>query len=183
MRIIFKYFLLAIFVLPCWMGCASQDGRFEVQKLNPEVARSMEIARLSADLEKSGARVVQVGETIRIILSSDWLFNPASANFSPSSSRALNDLAQLMLITETTSVEVNGYTDIKQNTLQNKALATGQAEAVLDYLGSRGVDARVIYARGYSVRSNPQSGQFASGANRRVEIRFQYLPLLSSLVD
>jgi len=177
----FRCLLIAIVLLPLLAGCASKP-----KPQNPEVNRSIEVVRLSQKLEASGARVIQTGQTMRILLSGDKLFNPHSANLTSVGSKTLNVLSQLMMQLETTSVQVSGYTDVEPTQLQNKALSTGQAQTVADYLWSKGVDARLLYSVGYGYADKTSAGMpgnFAKGTNRRVEVQFQYLPLLSSLVD
>ncbi len=177
----FKYLFLAISTLFLFTACASS----EPQPQNTEVVRDMKVARLTRSLEELGTRTVQTGQTMRVIVSSDRIFNPRSANFSSDASKTLNTLSQLMMLLETTSVEVSGYTDAASTQLQNKALATAQAETVSDYLWSRGVDARLVYSVGYSAtaRAGSLADSTKNSANRRIEVRFQYLPLLSSLVN
>jgi len=174
----FKFLFLSVLALPFLLGCVS-----ELKQESPEVARSKQIIHLSRQLESSGARVIQTGQTMRVIFSSDNLFNPRSANLSLFAPGPLDNLSQLMSILETTSVEVSAYTDVEPSRMQNVALSTGQAEAVADYLWSKGVDARLLYSVGYDSRGQFDGlpGALARNPNRRVEIQFQYLPLLTSL--
>lgn len=116
---------------------------------------------------------IQIGETVRIIVCSDALFNPGSANFKETAS--LDRIARLMLMLETTSAEVAGYTNEKGICPLNRALSKEQAEVVAEYLWSRGLDARILFAKGYG-GAYPLSGLREAAINRRIEIRFQYIP-------
>jgi intracellular multiplication protein IcmN len=173
------------FFLVVWLAllasCASSPTPDD-----PEIARSSKMAQLSQQLEKLGIRVIQAGQTMRVMLPSDKLFNPHSANFTRAATPMLNTLAQLMATLETTSVEVAGFTDVEPSAMQNNALSTRQAQLVADYLWSRGVDARLLYAVGYGsshLTSPGLPGGFKNSANRRIEVKFEYLPLLSSLMN
>lgn len=117
---------------------------------------------------------LQTGETIRIILCSDAIFNPHSANLRWTAS--LDMVARLMIMLETTSVEVAGYTNAEPRWLNlNEALSRRQAQVVAEYLWDRGLDARLVYSKGYGARV-PLSANPQNAINRRIEIRFQYIP-------
>lgn len=168
---------LIVFLL---YGCRSAAP----QPKNLEVERSVKMVQLSRQLESFGARVIQTGQTLCIILPSDQIFNPHSANFTASATGMLNTTASLMAILETTSAQIAGYTDAERRAAQNVALSARQAQVVANYLWSRGVDARLLYAVGYGVTGQASPGlpgSFKDGANRRIKIQFQYLPLLTSL--
>ena len=150
------------------------------QPVDPEVIRSTKIVDLSQKLESMGARVIQTGQTLQIILPSDELFALHSANFTDFSSTMLDVVSRLMAILETTSAQVAAYTDAEPDALRSKALATRQAEVVADYLWSKGLDTRMLYSVGYSSINHVNAdlpGSLGIGANRRVEIKFQYLSL------
>ena len=153
---------------------------------DPEVIRSAQIIKLSQTLQASGARVIQTGQTLKIILPSDRLFAPHSANFVRASSAMLNTVYRMMAILETTSAQVAGYSDAEPDALRNKALSIRQAELVADYLWAKGLDARLLYAVGYGSQGGASAGppkSLGENANYRIEISFQYLPLLTSLTQ
>jgi len=144
---------------------------------DPEGTRRFQIAALSAQLESAGVQVVKIGETLRIILPSDYLFNPpASTNINPNYSAVLDTVAKLMLIVEIPSGAAAGYTNSEPSPRLNKAVSERQAQVVLDYLWGRGVDVRVFHAVGYG-SSEPLAGDPGYWINRRIEIKFMYMPL------
>jgi outer membrane protein OmpA-like peptidoglycan-associated protein len=172
---IFRITLILIFLAGCASKMASQA---------PEVTRSIQIAQLSQQLEASGAKVIQTGQQVRIIFLSDSLFNAQSANLTSSHPKTLDTLAELMKQLETTFVQISAHTDAKSKQFQNKALSTAQAQTVADYLWSQGLDARIFYSVGYGATDDVSKGfpgNSSQRLNRRVEVDFQYLPLLSSL--
>jgi intracellular multiplication protein IcmN len=172
------FFSFAIAICFFVGGCTSNPRPY-----NPEVIRSIELTRLSNQLEASGARVTRTGEWMRVILFSDDLFNPHSANFVAMHPRVLNALAKLMKNLETVSVRVSAYTDAEPTQLQNKSLSTAQAQTVADYVWSKGLDARMFYSVGYGFDSAHTNlfGSYSQRLKRRVEVEFEYLPLLSSV--
>ena len=167
------YFFIALFSLLCVSACSTKTYYVP----DPESARRAEINRLRHNLAKAGVQPVQIGETMRIIIPSDRLFNTASANLNPAyAGGVLDTIAKLMLIVETPYGEVGAYTDCEPSARLNKALSEAQAQTVIDYLWEKKVDVRVLYAVGYGSRlriaANP-----ADWTNRRVEINFRYMPL------
>lgn len=178
-RIISYMFMVAIAICFFVAGCTSNPRPY-----NPEVIRSIELTRLSKELEACGAaRVTRTGEWVRVILFSDNLFNPHSANFISAHPKVLNALARLMKNLETVSVRVSAYTDAEPTQLLNKSLSTAQAQTVADYVWSKGLDARMFYSVGFGVDSAYSNlfGRYSQRLKRRVEVEFQYLPLLSSV--
>lgn len=117
----------------------------------------------------------QVGETVRIIVFSDALFNPRSANIRDCAT--LDRIAKLMLMLETMTAEVGAYTNSEQicNLGLNMALSKRQADVVAEYLWAKGLDTRIMVPRGYG-DSQPLSRFVGDAINRRIEIKFQYIP-------
>lgn len=159
-------------------GCASK-----AMPQNPETTRSIQITQLSKQLEASGAQVTRTGERIRVVFLSDQLFNPHSANLISSHPAMLDALVRLMKDQETTSVQISAYTNVMRAQFQNKALSAAQAQTVADYVWAKGVDARLFYSVGYGVDKAYTGlfGNYSERLQRRVEVEFQYLPLLSSV--
>jgi len=177
--------IIPTFVFLVFLGLSACHSVSSEKENAPEVVQTAALINLSKKLESSGARVIQTGKTLRIILPSDELFANDSANFISSSPPILNTVSQLMAILETTSAQVSGYTDSQPDALRNKALSIRQADVVANYLWSKGPDARLLYSVGYGLKGQVSSERFEGalrkGANRRIEIKFRYLPVLSSL--
>lgn len=118
---------------------------------------------------------IQVGETIQIIVASDAIFNPCSANLK-AWTPALNAIAGLMRQLETTSAEVAAFANAAPCSPMNinQALSDRQAQVVGEYLWSKGLDTRILYPKGYGA-TQPLSANRQAWVNRRIEIRFQYV--------
>ncbi|MFT3742030.1 MAG: OmpA family protein [Gammaproteobacteria bacterium] len=191
--------LILSLALVCLFGCYPHNPpktyKFYVTvPQDPEGIKQAKIApALIAQLRAEGAQVVQVGETIRIILLSDQIFNGTSANLQPQAlwrfpmktgccssvirarrQGVLDTVAGLMLVLQTTSAQVSGYTNASYSCRVNQALSLEQAVAIQNYLWDKGVDARLIYAVGYG-DGHSLSPLPADPINRRIEIDFQFI--------
>ncbi|WP_336039043.1 OmpA family protein [Acinetobacter calcoaceticus] len=90
----------------------------------------------------------------------------------PADNKAILDQAATLL-NKVTSVKLNvgGHTDSTGNAASNKALSQRRAQAVVDYLTSKGVDASKLVAQGYGsdqpvAENTTDEGRFK---NRRIE--------------
>ncbi|HEY3358837.1 MAG TPA: OmpA family protein [Polyangia bacterium] len=68
-------------------------------------------------------------------------------------------------------VEIEGHTDITGDAEKNRVLSQARAQAVLEYLVSKGVAAERLVAKGYGPDKPAQSNDTEAGreANRRVD--------------
>jgi len=142
--------------------------------LTLEQIRQSYIKRLS----DNGAQVIKVGQTIRVVLLSDYLFNPRSANIQNDYRPVLRTLARLMNTYVKVNVKVAGYTNTGHNLKHEQALTTRQAQVVAKYLWLQGIDARLQYAVGRN-QQNPvawNGNVLGRHLNRRIEVSFQFYP-------
>ncbi|HVV69308.1 MAG TPA: OmpA family protein [Gammaproteobacteria bacterium] len=169
-----RFFIILLMGLILLTACSQQKSYVFVvnPSRDPEATKQLKAPALIKSLNRQGVQVVQIGDTLRIILPSDMIFNPRSANFS-SGSRVLDNVAYLMLMLRTTQAEVAGFTNAMPAQAA-RALSLRQAQVVANYLWERGIDSRILYAVGYGT-SEPMSSVPVDPANRRVEIRFQFL--------
>lgn len=125
-------------------------------------------------LSERGVDIIKIGETYTIVISSDLLFKPGSANVNEPYVKNLKIIALLINSYDTTSVGITAYTDEKGNVA--RALTEKQAQEILYFLKKDGVDTRLIYAKGYG-NLYPVSLEGGNRRfNRRVEIKFQFHP-------
>lgn len=125
-------------------------------------------------LNERGIDVVKIGETRTIVISSDYLFEPNSANVNENYLKNLKIVAQLINSYDTTSVAITAYTNVPGDVA--RALTDKQAQEVLYFMKKNGVDTRLIYAKGYGNLYPVSQEQKDSHFNRRVEIKFQFHP-------
>lgn len=169
--------LVSCTLLVMLVACTHQPK--PVPFVNPIQQRLLQIQATTKQLESQGVQVVRIGESMRIIISSDQIFNSQSPNLQPHAYAVLNTVAQLMALYETTYASVSGFTDNEGLQQRNIALSRRQAEVVANYLWSRGVNVRFLRAVGYSSDQPIASNDTTAGRlqNRRLEINFRYLSL------
>lgn len=131
-----------------------------------------------ACLIQAGVKVVQVGETFTIVLSSDKVFNPGSANLNRCYLPVLKAVSHLIFCYEKTSVRVAVYSDCSCPPVCSKILTQAQARAIAKNMWCNGIDTRLLYAVGYGPESPIASNATSCGRalNRRIEICFRYIP-------
>jgi outer membrane protein OmpA-like peptidoglycan-associated protein len=103
-------------------------------------------------------------------------FDTGKATIKPQSNALLDDVAKLIAANPQVGVvTVEGHTDSTGSAATNRALSQKRAEAVKDYLVSKGVDASRIEAKGFGPDQPVESNKTAKGreANRRVEFTIQ----------
>jgi len=100
-------------------------------------------------------------------------FETNSADLTPDSSARLDDAVATLVKNSDLHVEVAGYTDSSGSAAYNQNLSGRRAQAVLNYLVSHGVDARMLNARGYGETNPIASNATVAGRaeNRRVTLR------------
>jgi outer membrane protein OmpA-like peptidoglycan-associated protein len=117
-------------------------------------------------------------DTVHIMEQSDQIllrvnFETNKTEILPQSRPVLDTVAFAILATPRARWQVEGHTDSIGSAEANRILGKGRAQAVVDYLVSRGVDRSVLTAVGYGpdrpVFSN--STVYGRAQNRRVQIR------------
>lgn len=132
---------------------------------------------LLKEIQDNGVTVFLIGDTVKLVLPSDKFFTPGAPTFNTYSARILDKITLFLNQYPMLNVKVSAYIDNKGLPERNLALSKEQAEWVADYLWNHGLDARLIYARGYgslhAVASNTTA--YGRAANRRIEISLQRL--------
>lgn len=124
-------------------------------------------------LRAADAQFIKIGEDINIVLPSNQLFIFKSAKINPDYQATLMTAAKLVATYDKINVKVQAYLD-----RAGKRLTTHQAQAVAKVLWRKGIDARLLTAKGLSNRHPVARNSTIDGAyqNSRVEIRFRYYP-------
>lgn len=121
----------------------------------------------------AGAAVDARGcEIPEVIILKGVNFNTGSHQLTDESSAILDETADALMRHPQMKVEVAGHTDNRGSQAFNLRLSQERAQAVLDYLVSRGVDAENITAKGYGPDDPIADNETVEGraANRRVEL-------------
>jgi OOP family OmpA-OmpF porin len=106
-------------------------------------------------------------------LSGDANFNSGKADLLPAAYPILDKLAEAMVSNPNYKWSVEGYTDSKGKDAANVKLSERRAQAVVNYLVSKGVSNSVFTIKGFG-KANPVADNKTAegrGKNRRVEIK------------
>ncbi len=100
-------------------------------------------------------------------------FRSGSAQVSPASGAVLNRVAEALIANPTVKVEVQGHTDNSGARASNIRISQQRADAVRQYLISKGVDGSRLTAKGYGPDQPmvPNNTPANRTSNRRVELK------------
>lgn len=179
-------FLPLILLLFALAGCQVAEPLKPIPyqpKPTPMQLRAHAAAQLAQVLRQHGVQVVHVGESVRLVISSNQLFLKRSSNFNTAYLPTLNVVADMLKVLESTSVKITGYTDNRGSRVHNSLVSVRQAQKVLNVLWSQGIDVRLMVAYGNGDSNPIATNRTTKGQaeNRRIEIVFHYVPLLTSL--
>lgn len=132
-------------------------------------------AKLRAQLEQTGVRVVRTGDTIQLIMPGNITFQSNSDAIRSDFYAVLDSVSLVLKEFGKTSVHVTGHTDNQGSYAFNQGLSERRASSVARYLGSRGVLSSRLHIRGASYSQPIATNSTAAGReqNRRVEIELR----------
>lgn len=119
-----------------------------------------------------GAEVERVGEGIKITLGENTVnFDFNSSNLTAAAKNNIDKLADVLVKNPDTNINVYGYTDNKGSDEYNLSLSEKRANAVINYLVSKGIAKSRLYAMGMGEKSPISDNETEAGRakNRRVE--------------
>lgn len=122
--------------------------------------------------------VSRAGEEMRIIIPSNLMYKPFSANFYTDYFPVIEALPKFLKCFKKVDVKIAGYTDCCGCEGRNKMITQLQAERLAKYLWSEGIDSRLLHSVGYGSQ-HPIARQHSfhgRARNRRIEITFRYIP-------
>ncbi|NNE34434.1 MAG: OmpA family protein [Rhodothermales bacterium] len=98
-------------------------------------------------------------------------FASGSTRLTPEASPILEDAVNVALRCSDVLIEVGGYTDSRGDRLQNIQLSQERAQAVVDYLSSRGISRTSLVAKGYGPVNPIATNRTWAGRalNRRIQ--------------
>ena len=110
-------------------------------------------------------------EATRPFVLDDVQFATGKATITPDSFPRLDAMVEYMTHKKTARIEISGHTDAAGSKAVNKKLSQQRADAVRDYLVSRGIDADRIKAVGYGDEKPIAPNDTSEGRqkNRRIE--------------
>ena len=133
--------------------------------------------RQEADLRRqtagTGVDVIRQGDELLLRMPSGITFDFNSYVVKPQFQATLNEVAQTLNNYPATMIDVLGHTDSVGSDAYNQTLSERRAQAVANYLASRGVQRVRMATRGYGesmpiADNNTEAGR---AQNRRVEIK------------
>lgn len=134
------------------------------------LSSKQQVAGLRADL--LAAYETRQTELGTMLVLRDVLFEVGSANLRTGAEQRLNPLADYLKQHSNVEARIDGHTDSTGNTASNQTLSQRRAEAVADYISSRGVSRSRFQTYGFGEDRPVGSNASPSGReeNRRVEV-------------
>ncbi|RZM34333.1 MAG: OmpA family protein [Sphingomonas sp.] len=128
---------------------------------------------LRARTAGTDVQVTREGDNLVLNIPSGITFAYDSADVQPQFQRTLDQVASTLSQYNQTYIDVYGHTDSTGSDSYNQTLSERRANAVADYLSSRGVQTARIGTRGYGETQPIASNDTDAGraANRRVEVK------------
>ncbi len=132
-------------------------------------------------LTNEGAAVIELGQTVRVVIPSDNLFTTDSANIAFCHQDILNNAANFIKTYTVSDLQVAAYSDndpLPGPQGRRDALTTRRAQVFTSFLWARGINARFAYAEGRGAKDPIGWNTTVRGRyfNRRIEVTFRFYP-------
>ncbi len=159
-------------------GCVSKSDYDAVQAKNMQLEQTVKDQQ--AQIEAAKAQNTRLVGAIKYTVNSDLLFAPGSWKMSTKGKDIIAKMASKLAPTMQNKLVVNGYTDnspigpglAAEGVTSNEILSQKRADAVAEFLVSRGVKQELVSAHGFGEANPIASNKTSSGRakNRRVEL-------------
>jgi OOP family OmpA-OmpF porin len=160
------------------LGLSYRFGQHEEQPVAPvETVAEPEV--MPETVVESKPEKPEEMKILKKQLSSESTFMLNSAELTSQAKSSLQEVVDVMLRYPQSQVMITGYTDTTGTTAYNQSLSEQRAQAVADYLASKGIESGRISAKGMGESDPIASNETRAGReqNRRVEIEiptFEY---------
>jgi outer membrane protein OmpA-like peptidoglycan-associated protein len=164
------------------LGCAGRSATTKGVPSGTEMGAAADAAlggsyvdRQKRDMEKVLTyqdRLQRDGDTLRVSLSTDILFESGSARLQPGADTKLSQIAEVLQRYPRTSVELTGHTDNRGSERFNQEISEQRAGTIRDALVTSGVDPSRVSTGGDGEHRPVATNSTATGraANRRVDL-------------
>lgn len=156
------------------VGCSHEKKMVVTNVVKPSVYEIR--AELEKQIEADRIQVIKIGQTIRLILPSDYFFEPNSANLYAKQVSVLAHIAHYIGTYHQSEVAIKGYTANTFASHYQQALSAKQAEVISHRMWRMGIKSQLLIASGLGEKNAVDTNATAQGrfANNRVEISFMY---------
>lgn len=167
-------------------GISDENGRFNIKLAGPAIYE-IKIQTIGDDQDYSTIEIPKLGPgegygkmklTIKFELPKTFtldnvLFDTGKSTLKSSSFTELNEVVEVMKLKKKMNIEVAGHTDDVGSDASNMTLSQARADAVRNYLISKGIEANRIIAVGYGETQPVADNTTEEGRkqNRRTEVR------------
>jgi len=129
-------------------------------------------AKELAEIEGAQVEKINEGQAIKVTFESGILFATNSSTLNEASREALDKFAESLKNNPDTDVKIYGHTDSTGSDAINNPLSERRAEAVYNYLLSKGISGTRMEAKGFGSTQPVADNSTVAGRaqNRRVEI-------------
>jgi len=170
--------LLLALASPLLTACVSQSKYDAVVSENQQLQTQNQQLQTQVAAERS--QISRLQNAIKYTVNSDLLFKSGSWEMAPQGQEIIAKMASQLATTQLSRLVVNGYTDNapigrelkRRGVTTNVELSQKRAEAVMQYMISKGVKPELISAQGHgdSDPIAPNTTPQGRAQNRRVEI-------------
>jgi chemotaxis protein MotB len=156
-------------------GCVTQ------QKYDAMETRYQQLNRtLSAEVAAHQMHIERLQNAIRVTVNDDLLFPSGDWQMPMEAQQTIGKIVPILAPKQQTKIMVNGYTDnvpigpglMRQGITSNLELSQKRADTVMQFMIARGVNPRLVSARGFGEQDPVASNDTPEGReqNRRVEL-------------
>lgn len=149
---------------------AEREGYYPISR-NLDLRDTTRLLALTEDIVLVRIQAIRQGAAVRV---NNIFFDFDKAELRPESYPELQRLARFLAENPDSRVEIAGHTDDVGSGEYNLALSQRRAQAVVDYLVSRGIPQDSLEPKGYGETKPEDTSETEEGRaqNRRVEFRF-----------
>ena len=143
--------------------------------VRPWVWSSHVVEVTERDLRESGAEIVRLGDTTRVIIPTDRIFKINSAELKPCGLATLDYLAKLLSFCPCSNIDITVHTDNVLNDARRQQLSTAQSNVIASHLWAQGIARGRIHSVGCSDHDQVSTDHtvFGSADNRRIEVKIR----------